>query len=89
MGENLKLVWAEFSTFSLAVLMLYMYLSMWTHTHIYSRKLSPGLDLLASLSSVEYKKIPFPLFLSSLLSLIVSTVSSRLNHQLTRRLPLN
>jgi hypothetical protein len=35
-GENLKLVWAEFSTVSKAVLMMYIYLSMWMHAYIYS-----------------------------------------------------
>jgi hypothetical protein len=31
----------------LAVSMMWMYLSMWTHAHIYSWKLGPGLVLLA------------------------------------------
>jgi hypothetical protein len=35
-GENLKLVWAEFSTLSWAVLIMCMYLSTWMHAHIYS-----------------------------------------------------
>jgi hypothetical protein len=46
-GENLKLVWAEFSTLSQAVLMMCVYISMRTHTHIYSSKLGPGIVLLA------------------------------------------
>ncbi len=33
MRENLKLVWAKFSTLSLSVLMMCMYLSMQTHAH--------------------------------------------------------
>jgi hypothetical protein len=35
MGENLKLVWAEFSTLSFAVLMMCVYLAMRMHVHIY------------------------------------------------------
>jgi hypothetical protein len=46
-GEKQKLVWAEFSTLSLAVLMISTYLFTWMHAHIYSRKLGPGLVLLA------------------------------------------
>ncbi len=37
-GENLKLVWVEFSTVS-----CFDDMSMWMHDHIYSWKLSPGL----------------------------------------------
>ncbi len=36
MKENLKLVWAKFSTLSEAVLVISVYLSMQTHGHIYS-----------------------------------------------------
>ncbi len=46
-GENLKLVWAEFSTLSQAVLVMSIYLFTWTHAHNYSWKLGPGLVLLA------------------------------------------
>jgi hypothetical protein len=35
MGENLKLVWAEFSALSWAVLMMSIYLFTWMHAHIY------------------------------------------------------
>jgi hypothetical protein len=35
MVEDVKLVWAEFSTISLAVLMMCLYLCIWTHAHIY------------------------------------------------------
>jgi hypothetical protein len=35
-GDNLKLVWAEFSTLSWAVSMMCMHLSKWMHAHIYS-----------------------------------------------------
>ncbi len=49
MGENLKLVWAEFSTISLAVLMMCMYSSKWMHDHTshksepsYSRRAANG-----------------------------------------------
>jgi hypothetical protein len=47
MGENLKLVWPEFSTISSTVLMMCINSSIWMHAHIYSWKLSPGLVLLA------------------------------------------
>ncbi len=47
MGENQKLARAEFSTISQAVLVMCTYVSMLTHAHIYSRKLGPGLVLLA------------------------------------------
>ncbi len=35
-GENLKLVWAEFSTSSSTVLMMSIYLFTWMHAHFYS-----------------------------------------------------
>jgi hypothetical protein len=45
--DNLKLVWAEFSALSSAVLMKSLYSFTWTPARIYSYKLGPGLDLLA------------------------------------------
>ncbi len=49
MGENLKLVWAEFLTLSYSVSMMCMYLSTWIHAHIYCWKFGPSLVLLAEI----------------------------------------
>jgi hypothetical protein len=46
-GDNLKPVWAEFSTISQAVLMMCTYSSTRTHAHVCSWKLGPGFVLLA------------------------------------------
>ncbi len=53
-GENLKPVWAKFSTISQDIMMMCTYASMWTHTHVYSWKLGPGFVLLAKVCQWLY-----------------------------------
>ncbi len=47
MGENLKAVWAKFSTLSLAVLLKSSMSALHPHCLFYSSKLGPGSVLLA------------------------------------------
>jgi hypothetical protein len=55
--DNLKVVWAEFSTLSLAFLLCVQLHDLYKYGQVYSGKLGPGFVLLACLSLSTIEKI--------------------------------
>ncbi len=85
-GENLKLVRAEFSTISLAIMMMCIYSSMWMHTHIYTWKLGLGFVLLAKVCPCCNVKNLFGIqdvYLQVLLTKLTPVIKTRLFLKLT------